>query len=351
MIQLPFNWVIEKRSSSYTDLVVAGIQAAATGGPTPTAAATGSLESCAGLYGRAFQGAEVDTDSQQIKDALDPQTLGMIGRGLIRSGEIILLIRTSRGYLELLPAASHDVSGSADPDTWMYNLTLGGPSATSTYSVPGDSVAHCRWAVEPSRPFAGISPLGVAILAGKLSAATADSLASEAGMPTGAFLPLPVDGQDETIGNMKADIRKAKGNILTVEAGDFDNAGVGRSADYSVKRFGADPPSALVSVMELATREVYSACGVPPAMMATTDGTAAREASRRWYHTALLATAETVSSELSKKLGSPVMLRFPKLEGFASDTVGKARALQAMVNAGVPLERALALSGLLIQDD
>ena len=43
------------------------------------------------------------------------------------------------------------------------------------------------------------------------------ALADESSMPRGAFLPLPVDGDDGTVSAMRADIKKSKGSILTVE--------------------------------------------------------------------------------------------------------------------------------------
>ena len=49
-------------------------------------------------------------------------------------------------------------------------------------------------------------------------------------MPRGAFLPLPVDGEDSTVSAMRADIKKSKGAILTVEGGDFDNSGDKRAS-------------------------------------------------------------------------------------------------------------------------
>ena len=56
------------------------------------------------------------------------------------------------------------------------------------------------------------------------------ALADESSMPRGAFLPLPIDGEDSTVSAMQADIKRSKGSILTVEGGDFDNPGDKRMA-------------------------------------------------------------------------------------------------------------------------
>ena len=52
----------------------------------------------------------------------------MIGRSLIRQGEIVFAMEVRGGRLMLLPAASWDIHGDVDPSTWNYRLTLGGPS-------------------------------------------------------------------------------------------------------------------------------------------------------------------------------------------------------------------------------
>ena len=268
-IRWPFS--LEKRSDSYSDTLIALIQQQANNGPTPNSAATGALEAASGLVSRAFMTAEV-TGSAEAQRVLSPECLGMVGRALIRQGQIIFMIRTSRGSLELLPAQTHDVFGQPERDGWEYRLTIGGPSETATYeNVPSSSVIHAKYAIDASQPWRGLSPLSIAGLAGRLSAETMAALADESSMPRGAFLPLPIDGEDSTVSAMQADIKRSKGSILTVEGGDFDNPGDKRMADYMVKRFGAMPPDALVKLAALATAEVLAACGVNPALVADTQ--------------------------------------------------------------------------------
>ena len=251
--QWPFS--LEKRDDSYTDTLIALIQQQANNGPTPTSAATGALEAASGLVSRAFMTCEVQ-GSAEAQRVLTPECLGMVGRALIRHGQIVFMIRTSRGRLELLPAQTHDVFGG-ERDEWEYRLTLGGPSETLTFeNVPSSSIIHAKYAIDASQPWRGLSPLSIAGLAGRLSAETMAALADESSMPRGAFLPLPVDGEDSTVAAMQADIKRSKGSILTVEGGDFDNPGDKRMADYAVKRFGAMPPDALVKLAQLATAEV-----------------------------------------------------------------------------------------------
>ena len=335
-IRWPFS--LEKRSDSYSDTLIALIQQQANNGPTPNSAATGALEAASGLVSRAFMTAEV-TGSAEAQRVLSPECLGMVGRALIRQGQIIFMIRTSRGSLELLPAQTHDVFGQPERDGWEYRLTIGGPSETATYeNVPSSSVIHAKYAIDASQPWRGLSPLSIAGLAGRLSAETMAALADESSMPRGAFLPLPIDGEDSTVSAMQADIKRSKGSILTVEGGDFDNPGDKRMADYMVKRFGAMPPDALVKLAALATAEVLAACGVNPALVADTQGTAMREAYRQFLFGLVSPLGRLLSAELSEKLNEDITLDWTELR--ASDIAGRARAFGTFRQGGMDLASA-----------
>ena len=115
---------------------------------------------------------------------MTPGVLELVGRSLIRTGEVVFLIDTTAGKLRLIPAETHDVEGGPFPEEWEYRLTLGGPSKTVTYDfVPAASVLHFRYAVDASTPWRGNGPIAVANLAGKLSAETVNALANESSGP------------------------------------------------------------------------------------------------------------------------------------------------------------------------
>ena len=96
--------------------------------------------------------------------------------------------------------------------------------------------------------------------------------------------------------------------------------------------------------------DLLAACAIPPGLLtANTDGTAQRESYRRYLHTVVLPWGRIVERELTMKLGGEVRLSFDAL--MASDLSGRARAFASMVNGGMALERAAALSGLLGADD
>ena len=70
--------------------------------------------------------------------------------------------------------------GSDDPASWIYRVTLNGPTTSRTLTVPAASVLHVLHAPHPSRPWAGRSPVQLAIdtarAAGLLETATAGEL-------------------------------------------------------------------------------------------------------------------------------------------------------------------------------
>ena len=208
----------EKRDSSYTDTLVSFLTSNAGGTSTVFPTATAALEACAGLVGRAFAACEV-MGPPHVQDALTPDCLSMIGRALIRRGEILFSVDVSDGKVNLWPAASHDIHGDPDPATWKYRLNMAGPDHQTTIeNVPSEQVVHVMYARDPERPWRGYGPLQVAQLAGRLSASTASALADEAGGPRGSFLPMPKDGADATTDALRGDIKTANGGMLTVES-------------------------------------------------------------------------------------------------------------------------------------
>ena len=201
--------------------------------------------------------------------------------------------------------------------------------------VPSTSVLHVRYAVDPERPWRGLSPLAVASLAGRLSAETVAALADESSGPRGSFLPLPkTDGEDDTVAQLKADIRKLGGALAIVESM-ADKWGTGEGAsrsDWDQKRLGADPPDALVDLARHASDEVYAACGVSSSLFSSADGTAQREAWRRLLFSTIAPLGRIVENELRVKLDTPD-LRLTWNELRASDLAGRARAFQSQWSA------------------
>lgn len=347
----PWRSKPEKRESSFTDALVTQILSTATGASLALPSTTGALETCAGLVGRAFAGAEVKGPTWAQR-ALNPACLSMIGRSLIRQGEIVLAIDVVGEELVLWPVADHDVHGGYNPSTWTYRLNLAGPSYLATRDpVMAEGVVHVMYSRDPSRPWHGVGPIQAAALAGRLSAETLKALADEASGPRGNLLPVPnTDGADGTVSALKGDIRRLNGQTALVEsmAGDW-NAGGRAPADWMAKRLGANPPAGLVELASMATREILSACGVSPALFDSTAAAASREAWRQLLFGVISPLGRIVSDELTRKLETEVILTWDELR--ASDLTGRARAFQSMVGGGMDISKAAALAGLMVPDE
>ena len=350
-MRFPWSSSTVETRASYTSALLDHLYSQAQGRASATVAATAGVEAASSFYGRAFQLATVTADRPMVADVLTPALMGMVGRSLVRRGELVLYIDMTGDGLALLPVNSYEVADGPSLSTWVYLCHIATPSGRDEQRVAAmDGVVHLRYATDPARPWRGIGPLEAASLAGKLSAETSAALADESSGPMHHFLPMPVDGEDDTVAELKVDIQTNRGGAVLVEAGDWDKAQSGQNtADWHPRRLGANPPQPLVMLQELAFREVVAACGLNASMLfSQSDGTMSRESFRQ-AGTAMEATARPVSEELTRKLDSEVTLDLQPLR--SSDVQGRARGFAAMVGAGMELERAVALSGLMMADD
>ena len=119
----PFGNQLEKRESAYSNAVIAALVSRAEGKSLAVPSATAALEACAGTVGRGFAAAEI-AGPTAITRALTPSIMEMVGRSLIRVGEVVFLIDTTGGELRLLPTEAHDIEGGPDPESWTYRLDV-----------------------------------------------------------------------------------------------------------------------------------------------------------------------------------------------------------------------------------
>ena len=204
-----------------------------------------------------------------------------------------------------------------------------------------------RYATDPQTPWRGHSPLGVATDAGRLSAEVLAALADEASGPRGSFLAVP---SAEAADKIPGDIKAARGTMLVLETlvAGWEGA-TAMPADWLAKRFGANPPQYMVELLRQARAEVYAACGINSAMFDASGVAALREAYRLFLFTVVAPLGKLVAGELAAKIDPSISLDWTELR--AADVMGRARSLGSMVKAGVALEQALALSGLLMEDE
>ena len=114
--------------------------------------------------------------------------------------------------------------------------------------------------------------------------------------------------------------------------------------DWQQKRIGADPPVSLEKIRGSVGETILACCGVPVELAELGQGTAAREAWRRFLHATIDPLGKLIAEELTEKFEFPVSLNFDTL--MASDISGRARAFQSMVGGGMDVTKAAALVGL-----
>ena len=349
----PWQKVEKRESQPFTDAIVAAIEAQAGGTSAGDPGAIAALETAAGLYARAFAAATVKPES--ARRIITPSFLALVARNLIRRGESVHLLDVQEGVLTATPVGSWDLRGGPSRESWWVRADIFGPSGNETRFVPHDAVIHCQYAVDPARPWHGISPLQWARATGTLAANLELRLGQETGASQGFFLPIPADGGDDSadeaddpMRSLKADIRNGQGRTLLVESttgGWGDGPSGSPLHDFKVHRYGADPPAALGALRNDASMAVMSACGVPPDLFEVSTSQGQREAFRRWLTTACQPLGDLVAQELSDKLELDVNLSFDSL--YAHDLVGRSQSFQRLVAGGVSVNEALVTSGLM----
>ena len=333
----------------FSDAVVRLIEAQAAG-TAADASSTAAVEAASGALSRAFASAKV-VGEPWVAEAVTPGVLAQVGRDLIRSGDSMHVIRVGGdGMVRLIPASSWHWEGSHDPATWTVRATAYGPSTSTTWNLPAASVVFVTWGSTPGQPYVGTGPLSWAHTTARLQSEAERSLADEAGGPLAQLLAVPQDGgddgADDPLKMLKGDIAGARGKALLVEtsaAGWGEGRASAPQRDWMASRLGPMPPPGMVEVAQQAFERVLAATGTPPSLFLDSDGTAQREAVRRWHLNTVLPLARMVEHELSAKLETPVKLR---LDSYAMDMVSRATVVAKLTGAGVAPGIALAAVGL-----
>ncbi len=340
----------EKRETQpFTDALVQAIVSQAEGTMPGDPAQTWALETSAALYAQAFAAAKVTGDRAE---RITPGMMALIARNLIRRGEGLHVIELRRGQVEFLPVGSWDVRGGHDESSWFYRADLFGPSGNLTRLVQSGQVLHFRYAVDPARPWYGVGPLGWARETGTLAGNLEKRLGEEAGGPVAHVVPIPSDGGDgegdDPLKMLKADIAAAKGRTILTEttAGGWQK-GMSEAPrkDFVSSRLGADPPDTLRFLRSESGMSVLSACGVPVSLASDADGTSQRESWRRFVMGSVEPLLEIVKQEFEAKLETRISFDLSRL--WAHDLQGRAASFAKMVQGGMALEQAAAVSGVL----
>ena len=332
----PFKKKPEQRDSSFTDSLVSAILAKANQ-VTGDMSTIGALEAAAGLVGRSLMQCKVTTPLIELK----PSCLNLIGRELIRNGEIIFCIMTDGTKVNLVPAGAWDVRGGYDKDSWMYRLDLFGASHNVTKLVPSDSVIHIQYSYSAANPWRGLSPLQVASTTGQLAGTLETRLGQEMTAPVGQVIPWPegskpdVDSDDDDpLGDLRADIAGLKGGVAIVEtlAGGLGDHHSRPFQDWQLKRIGANPPDVLAELRQASAASVYAACGIPQSLVsAGSDANSVREGARFLHANVVNPILSLIEDELTDKLETSVKVHNPGL--FAADLQARTRAVKSLKDA------------------
>ena len=339
----PFGAKAEERARTSTAARDYLLEQATGSGLAPAIGALGAAEACLGLWSRSLSAAQVEPVTPATI-ALTPATLASIGRELATVGEYLALIEIDPSGVVLRQAASWEVSGGLDPETWRYALELAVPGGIVKRQAAALQCVHIRINSRADSPWAGVSPLAANSNTANLAGWIEKRLAQEARTSTGYLATTP-DGKafDDDVAEQ---IRTLDGKLLSLETS-AQGWGEGSTAapfrkDYEPGRLGFNPPSALATLRKDVRADVYASFGVSESA-ALGSGAAARESFRRFLSTTVRPIANIVQAELSDKLDTILTLKFPEL--LAADLSSRSRSFKQLVEAGMPPQRAAQLVG------
>ena len=281
---------------------------------------------------------------------LTPALLADVGYDLVRQGEALHLLTVDLdGRMAFLRASTTVpvVSGSADPRTWRYSLSVPGPSIDRTVAAAAAEVCHVRVNASPWQPWRGRSGLRVAASTGKLSAALVEALTDESALPVKRLFTQPQGSTGDT-NTLRANLQDKSyqfGFPTTTAAG----YGAGRSSapqiDWKPIPIGPDWGNGGTDLHGLILQEVCAVCGLPPALAPGSNaaGPTLREAQREFLVGTVQPYGELLAAEVSRVLERPVTIQFDKLA--SADAAGRARAFGTLAKNGIEKERALRMVG------
>ena len=288
-------------------------------------------EIAAATWARTFAAAAVSGEAARL---VTPRTMSMIGRALALHGEIAFVIRG----MQLIPAHSITVQGDADPATWTYRLTLPGPTDSQTAIYPASQILHFRIGTDPQRPWRGQSPL-VAARAGA-GTLTALERSYREGLNVQRLAVLTTEDR----------VRPAQATEVISTLSVSTNARrqvafLGTGARTQLHTITPDVSEGHNTMRAQLAGEVLAAYGLSPVMLnPQAPATSLREVARALLNSTIKPVSMMIAEEVMAKTGTALEFDFAALQ--TSDVAGQARAVAALVKAGVSVNEALAQTGL-----
>ena len=340
MIELGLHNPTEQRAKGFTDLVADALIAAAEG-VAQDAGRTAAVEAASGFTARAFAAASVDA-AAEWRDVLGASFRADAGRRLIRDGEFVGQVSTNPNGIEA--TFDYDVAKGG-----RYRLTFARPETSVTLKeVDPAKVIHARYSADKHQPWIGRSPMAWARSTSELAGNLEQVLADEAGAPHGYILPLAQETGKRQDGvsleaSMTAKLRELRGRLLvqpvrTTSTRSIED--VHAVQKWAAARVGVNPPESIVALARQTFEHTLAAYGLSAALVLPGNQVGQREALRNALHTVVEPIARILEEALTRTLETPVRFDFAPLAGI--DVQSRARAVKALVDAGVTLEDALA---------
>ena len=334
------SWFTEERAATdYTSLLLAQSLAQARGinSIKSTAAYRGSLTlishsagvaSLSGLHSASLQG-----------------HLSQIAREMVDVGQSDWLINVgSTGGMSLLPVTATAVVGDADPRNWIYQLTMSGPTQTTTVQRPAESVLSFRLRVDSRAAWKG-RPAITANGTGQLLCQLEAQMLDEAKVTPARVIAV---GQAEEQSVDVSELVGAGGVVGVAQA-------LASREEPSGVRAGVVRNEVTAPAVSLHTNLATAICGamgVPADLvLGGSSESAARESMRRFGSTTIQNILTTISREWEATIGTELLWNLDQLR--SSDEVSRSRAIGSRANAvsrlvdsGLPLDQAMAVVGI-----
>ena len=313
--------------ADFTDQAIARSEALAAGGAEAgDLAITGA---CISLWERALSAATVEPASAPLMPISDARLLALVGRSLATTGNFVAVIRVADGVVALLPASGYDVTGGADPLSWIYRCDLIGPSASHAETMTGDAVVHVRIGADARTPWRGRGCLQTSPKTATLAARIEAALAAEMALPIGRIAPF--NGADAQMRKYADEI--VRGGIIAGGPG-LAIGGPGGTMEASSRlkpqAYGPEPNQVTESLRTSTGQDIVNAYGIPPVIFdARGDGSARREAYRQFMLSTVAPVGALLQAELRDKLDDAAAVGFDALAAHDVDARSRAVARRA----------------------
>ena len=333
--------------AGFTDAVLDYSLRQASGNAGASATETAAVIFGMGCLQAAFSMADVEPE--ELRPTLTPMVLGAMAQQLALKGNSVwdILVNEGDPFPTLRAGTVETITGGPDPRGWIYQMAFEGPSATETLVRLYSDVVHARINTDPLKPWQGFSSLSLAGVTATLLANIEQRISEEANARVGYLLNYPDGTSDTTISGIRGDVGAMRGGVMLAETGGAGfRAGLpgGNPSDWRKTRLGAEIPATSLQARTEAVRDVLGAMRVPAVLLLGGDGASYREGYRQFLTMGVNPKAEVLAEELSAKLGANVELSFRRLA--AADIASRARAMGAMVTAGLTTDTAQALADL-----